>query len=467
MKKPSSQPLLFGVFAITLALLPFELPIAEGVHGVFQGILGGYYPVLFVGSLLLCVSVLLLVVRMNYSCSRFGLFLYFFLSLIFVTIGVLALFVTAVAGINLDLAVQQLMFGFVTPVVVCLVIASLDELQQRKAWIAFYLGWALFLAGSLPFLFISYREAIAQLPGFAEATFGQQLIMWRFTFAESWNWYAQYIGNANKTSNNLLFFLLLSGFLLGNKGRLLHGFPRFLFITVWVLGIFTLLILFSRAALLLLPIALYVADVPRVVGRRVVWLFLVTLSLSVVVGYTYYSDAFIYLVSGEYMGEETVGALGTMYERFVQWSEIWSFMASNPEVLLFGMGTGVYGESFFGDAIAGAHNTFVDTLLESGMSGLLTLVILVLLMFFVAALKWTRERTAIPLVCTLVLVMLMMREHSFSYLYVTSLGGFCFATLFYLLASRSLWLFGFSKSPTQRSYETQRVPFVRQSPKYS
>jgi hypothetical protein len=38
---------------------------------------------------------------------------------------------------------------------------------------------------------------------------------------------------------------------------------------------------------------------------------------------------------------------------------------------------------------------------------------------------------------TVILIVLMFREHTPAYLYVTSLGGFCFAAIFYSLADRN------------------------------
>lgn len=438
-----AQSFLFGVFVFALALLPMELPIAQGVHGVFRDIAGNYYPVFFIGSLLLCASALLTLERANHKCTDHDLFLYCFFSLLFVSIGVIALFATVLAGSNLDLAVRQLLFGYVVPVAICLAMVSLNEQQRSKAWLAFYIGWVLFLVGSLPFLIVSYREAMAQLPGFAEGTFGQRLIMWRYTFAEPWNMYAQYIGNANKTSNYLVIFLLLSRILLGSRRILMRGLARTIFFSFWILATVTLFLLFSRGALFLLPVVIYFSGVLRTVGQGIKWFVVLSALSFFVLGYSFYADAATYLIRAEYMGTGDAGVLGTMIGRFDQWAEIWSFLTQKPDVLLFGMGAGVFGEAFYGDAMAGAHNTFIDVLLESGVMSLIIFLFLIFLMIFVGTLNRAKTQVRAALVGTFVLVMLMMREHSFSYLYATSLGGFSLVVLFYLLAAnrsrRSSW----------------------------
>ena len=433
------QSLLFGIFIVTFALLPLELPIAQGVHGVFRYIVGEYYPAFFIGSLLLCASTLLVLARAKRASIRHDLLLYFLFSLLFVSVGVLAVFATALVGMEPSLALRQLVFGYVVPVTICLAIMSLDERKKASAWLAFYVGWVIFLVVSLPFLVISYREAIAELPGFADGAFGQRLIMWRYTFAESWNIYAQYIGNANKTSNNLIVFLLLSGVLLGSRRIFFDRFTRAIFLSFWILGILTLLLLFSRAALFLLPIAVYFSGVLHVIGKSVKWLFALTALSFLVLGYSFYADAATYLIRAEYMGTGEAGVLGTMIGRFEQWYEIWSFSTRNPEILLFGMGTGGFGEAFYGDAVAGAHNTFIDVFLESGVASFLLLLLLICLMIFVATVNRRKHHSRVALVGIFVLVMLMMREHSFSYLYATSLGGFSLVVLFYLLAAQGPW----------------------------
>lgn len=453
----SAQSFLFGVFVSALVLLPLELPIAQGVHGVFRDVVGDYYPVFFIGSVLLCASALVVLARANHRCTDHNLFLYCFFSLLFVSIGIMALFVTALVGVELNVAIRQLLFGYVVPVAICLAMVSLDERQKFKAWLAFYIGWVLFLTGSLPFLIISYREAVAQLPGFAEGTFGQRLIMWRYTFAEPWNMYAQYIGNANKTSNNLVIFLLLSGVLLGSGRILLRGLPRTIFFSFWILGILTLFLLFSRAALLLLPVVVYFSGVLRAAGKGINWFVTLSALSFLVLGYSFYADAAIYLIKAEYMGTGEAGVLGTMIGRFDQWSEIWSFLMRKPEVLLFGMGAGGFGEAFYGDATAGTHNTFIDVLLESGVASLIVFLLLIFLMICIGTMNRANAQARMALVGTFVLVMLMMREHSFAYLYVTSLGGFSLVVLFYLLAARS------RRSPRTNLAPTYRLPVSEQN----
>jgi O-antigen ligase len=145
-----------------------------------------------------------------------------------------------------------------------------------------------------------------------------------------------------------------------------------------------------------------------------------------------------YLLNSAMPGEEGMGLLGTGQYRFEQWDELLEHLAQNPQDLLFGMGVGGYGELFFQDYIRGTHNLFFDILLESGLIGLSAMVLLLVwatsLTFDGRRLHLKDKLSAIALV---IMILLMIREHSPAYLFLTSLGGFCFTIIFYAISLRT------------------------------
>ena len=90
---------------------------------------------------------------------------------------------------------------------------------------------------------------------------------------------------------------------------------------------------------------------------------------------------------------------------------------------------------------------FLDTLIESGIVGLACLVFLISWMVLQSLGYFGNAKTRpLELTAALCLVALMFREHSISYMYVTSLGGFCIVVIFYLLSE-----------PWKRAIAAQRV----------
>lgn len=446
-----------ALFLSLLALLPFELPIAEAVHGVLRDRVGEIYPLFFVGTLLIVVgSFTLLTGRVSRArlCGR-ATEDYLLLALAFVLIGVYALVVTLFREAWIGNSIRQLLLGHVAPVVICLVILLLDRPLQRRAWAVFYGGYVAFLVLSLVFLFLSYRAAAVQYPSFFTLGVGQRLFMWRFTFGEPWNQYAVYIGNANKTSNNLLVFLLLSVNLLGEKA--VESSPRLrrLLLAFWVLGTLTLVLLFSRAALLLLPFVIWGSGVLPLMRSRTKLAISGTVLLSAGVAFSAYADAIGYLLTSRSIDDTSLGYLGTFGGRLENMRMVKGLVLDRLDVLLGGLGTSGFSMLFFGDQVMGTHNTFLDTLVESGIGGFLLLVGLMLLMLSrtIDPIR-LRLRHPLGLLAVLTLIMLMTREHSFAYLYATSLGGFCFTAIFLVIVQNDEKI---PTSPADRG-ETERAP---------
>src|SRR5262249_26145535 len=136
---------------------------------------------------------------------------------------------------------------------------------------AFYLGWIAFLLVSVGFLWMSWNAAMEFMASFRDAPFVQRLLLWRYTLGEPWNVYGLYMGNANKMSNYLVIFLLLSVTLLAVTRARLAGARRAIFFAFWFLAAGTLIILFSRAALLLLPIAFLASGTWRQLNPWAKW----------------------------------------------------------------------------------------------------------------------------------------------------------------------------------------------------
>jgi O-antigen ligase len=419
---------------LIFALLPFELPVAEGLHGLLRPVIGETYFFLFCGTWLALVSFVII-------CSRFGRFRagweqFSFYALLFAIPAVLAILTTAISQSgDLQLSFQQLVFGYAAPSLACLALFSMSNFDEKRVWLAFYIGWCVFLAGSLAFLFISWRAALDQSSFFAELSPGQKLFAWRYTFGETWNLYSVYVGNANKESNYLLIFLLLSARLLGVERIQTPGLTRRVYFTFWALATFTICILFSRAALFLFPFIVYSSGFWKRLHTAFKWTIAGTISVTLSLGYASYSAVFAYLLTSQYLDNASEGALGTFNDRFSQWRQLYEYLLNDKAAILMGLGTGGYGVRFFGDSIRGTHNMFLDTLLESGLIGFVALMIVMLLAaIHCFDLKRLRIKNTTCLVALIALILLMFREHSASYLYVTSLGGMCFTVIFYLLS---------------------------------
>lgn len=428
--------LAWGAFVSVWALLPFELPIAEGLHGTVRNVVGQGYLLFFIGSLVTVASTLaLLTGRLDRqrAVSR-EIREYLLLSTIFVAIGLYALAVTLFAGAWVGNATKQLLLGHIAPVLACLVLLIVNPEERRRAWLSFYGGFVAFLGISIVFLVISYRSAGTYAPWISHLSLGQRLFMWRYTFSEPWNLYATYVGNANKTSNNILIFLLLSVRLLGVNNVREHGLSRGVLLAFWMLSLVTLLLLFSRATLLLLPLVIAVSGVvPLIRGWAKVTSGVLIIG-SAVIAASSYAAAIGYLLTARGVDGQARGFIGSYVSRFIEWDQVAELLKGRPGILLTGLGTSGFSMLFFGDQVAGTHNTFLDTLLESGIGGLILLVALMLLMI-ARTLDPVHLRVKNPLgFWTIIsLILLMTREFSFSYLYATSLGGVCMTTIFLIL----------------------------------
>jgi O-antigen ligase len=421
-------------FVVVFATLPFELPVSEGLHGLLKPIIGDGYLLFFCGTWTAAASLGYLVVNGNSANRNLAQFVFY--GSLFLVPGALAIVMSAISS-NGDpqLSVQQFVFGYAAPVLACLALMGMEYEKQRRAWLAFYGGWCLFLLVSLVFLWGSWQIAITSSPLFASLSTGQRVFAWRYLFGESWNLYSVYVGNANKESNYILMFLLFSTKLLGTDKLQTSRITRSVYFTFWTLGVFTLVILFSRAAMFLLPVVVYISGFWRTLNKGVKWSLAGILVCVITFGYSSISAVVAYLLTSTYVDDMSGGALGSFGERFDMWNDLWRYLLQHKDKLIYGLGTGGYGLHFHNTAEAGTHNMFLDTLVESGVVGLIFLVLLIC-WIILQSLGWFGRTTirSLELSAAFCLICLMFREHSISYLYVTSLGGLCFVVLFYLLS---------------------------------
>ena len=408
-----------AVLCVVCFLWAAEYPLAQFWQGLGHG------------TSLLVASIAVLSVRGATIPNRGGDWRWFGAScLSYLAIGFAPLAVSAAAGLDSRFALQQLAFGHLAPIAFVAAALTLPAREQQRLWNAFYFGWVVFLAVSIVVLAASWQTAAALLPQFESAGFAGRLILWRFTLGLPWNDYGHLMGNANKLSNNVLMFLLMSVTLLSleraNRPR------RVLLWAFWLLGIFTLVVMFSRAAILLLPVAVLASGIMKEVPRRARRVLFLGAAAGLAGLWLAAPEIFEYLLGARLLPGADADPLGTYNDRLAQWSELLDFLSSHTSAFLFGLGTTGYGLRFIGTPEAGTHNTFLDLSAEAGIVGplLLGATLVGIVMQVLVGVKSARRRIVMTAGLGS-LLLLMTREHSFSYLYVTSLGGLCLAVLLY------------------------------------
>ena len=230
--------------------------------------------------------------------------------------------------------------------------------------------------------------------------------------------------------------LLLSVRLLGGGGKTPDRATRRLLYALWTVGLVVMVWLFSRATLLLLPLAIVASGILPLVHRRVKMLLGAATIASLAVAWASYSAAIMYLLTTRSTSGESEGFLGSYGSRVALFQEVVQYSAEHLNSFLFGLGTSGYSVLMYGSEIVSTHNTFLDTLVESGVGGLALLLAIMGLML-VASVRAGRLGTErwVGTVAVLSLAMLMTREFTFAYLFATSLGGVCFVALFVYLSA--------------------------------
>jgi hypothetical protein len=415
-------------FLLAALLMSSDLVWSIGASGLFHNSIGDTY-LLLQPQVLLLPAVLIVLIFSPRGAATSRQFL--MICYVFMFIGGYEFVATAIDGAFTQLAGQQFYFGFVYPSLTLIAVAAASPAVRAAFFRAFYAGYAVYLAIVL-FIFVITPTFWIQL---ASQGLGGALIAYRYASDDSLVHLV--LGNFNKQSNYLVITLLLGPVLLGlspatRAGGENRGFDAMVYRVFSTLALFFLFVMFSRAAILLLPLVLYI-------NRRYMWFlsgvkvygFAALCILLAVALAEHMSVIFDYLFRSQFIDQtEASGFIGTFQQRLDQWEDIASLLGE-WEIWLHGLGVGTYGQSFGGTPAAGTHNLFLDHLLASGIVSAALVAALFLIGIIVAA---TRRNLRIGAAFVMLLA-LAFREYSFSYIYVTSMGGFVFLLPFFLLFS--------------------------------
>ncbi len=413
------MPRLFIVLAGLFT--PSELVWTMGASGLFKSILGGNYFVLtpqFLIPLFLLIYFLLSKLKVKTDL----LIVY----IAFLSIGLFDFLATRIGGGNRDWAFQQLIFGFIGPVLLGCALSQTSENLRVLYFEWFYIGYIIYL--TFAFIFLLYDGIFFDL--YQSYGIGGALVAFRFQIDQA-NYFSLILGNANKQSNYLLLCILLGPVLLNLSPAFVESqhvrksktYRIFVVVSSMVLFAF-----FSRAVIFLLPVALYLNRNYLFKNAKMMIYILVLFSLPLaLIFYDVIEPLFNYLIFSQYIDGASEGILGTMIVRFNQLSQIFELVSSDPGILLHGLGVGSYGKILECDE-CGSHNLFFDHLLNSGLYGLVVLAAIVISGIVRTMVNRDFQLTIIYII----FIFIAVREYSFSYLYVTSLGGLLFIFIVYL-----------------------------------
>lgn len=429
-----ARRVLIAAFVALLFFWPFEMPVAGAIYTFFYPALGPWYGVLLHASLLAVTSAGV-ICSARWRVDRFAgdLRIYGVSALLYLMIGAVALPISSAVVSDVRFAYQQMICGYLAPILAVTALMTLPSSWQSRSWTWFYAGWCAYLAVSFYRLATSWDRAADFSPILADATFTERLLLWRYSFGEDWNAYAQFIGNSNKTSNYLVMFLLLSPTLMSLEGKRILRHRRVVLVTFWIFATITLIFLFSRAALLLMPLVLVFTGAQLQGARRTITVILLTMLICVVAIGIAEPRIFQVLIEAQLFENSEANPLGTFVDRMEQWNSLFAFFNSHSTEAIFGLGTTGYGTLFFADSDSGTHNFLLDLWTESGIAGpCMFALFLILLTFQLATFQLSARIRVTVCVALAILLILMTREHSVSYLYVTSLGGLCVTVISYL-----------------------------------
>jgi hypothetical protein len=347
---------------------------------------------------------------------------------IFACAGVYESIATVIGDGDAILALQQAYFGFVYPVLIVIALAPVHDETAVACGRAFYWGY------------IGYLAVVAAALAYDGIFMGQvsshglggALISFRYQYDGNEGGVSLVhllLGNFNKQSNYLLLSLWLGPDFLRLRGTTGERVDRALYNVFAALAVLFLFLLFSRAAIFLLPLVLlanrkhlwalagrwkYVA-----IGVCATVALLSKDALQTVLNYLLYSD---------YIDDSSMGMLGSFGDRLYQWNDV-ARLLSSGDTIIHGLGVGTYGVSLGLGPEAGSHNLFLDHLLASGIVTP-SLILYVLILGTVTAIA---KRNVMIAGTLFTFVALAFREYSFSYLYVSSMGGFLFIAIFHFL----------------------------------
>jgi hypothetical protein len=400
--------------------IPSELIWSMGASGIIKSYLGANY-VFVQPQFFILLGTILYIISIDFYVKKTLLFP----CMAFLSIGIYEYLVTVVLGENIRWALQQFFLGFLIPVMTILFLAATTPRLKDSFFRWFYLGYCAYLLLAIFLLLFIDQIFFAKIES---QGIGAALLSMRYSSLEQ-NWFAVILGNANKQSNYLLLCLLLGPQLMSFEERR-DGVKKRLDLLIYrsfaLLSIFVLFILFSRAAILLLPVALYLNRHYFFAASKNI---LIGLIFGIFILISIYFEEIVvvlnYLLFSDYIDGTSRGALGTFDSRLVQWSAAASQLVK-PEVLLHGLGVGAFGKLIDCEQ-CGTHNLFLDHWFASGVFGVFILISIIIF----CLISSYNKRNYSLMYCCFCFVAVALREYSFSFLYVTSMGGFVFLFLIF------------------------------------
>lgn len=404
-------------------LLPFELPLSYIMHGVLKPFLGEFYRLGFNGfwgSILL----ILLFSTVQVVKKRFD---FLFIAFLFIATGFWEYLNTLLLDGFVGEAFSQFVCGFLFPsLLFSFLIVSPEGVSKH-----FFKYWYI---GTMCVLLVGYLATIyyySSLPDwFKDKDPAFKLISFRYAYEgdASSNGMMLILGNFNKESNYLIMMLLASVWIFGYSEK-----NKKLVLWFWIITVATLLVLFSRLVLLLLPFVYYFSGVRQYLKGTIKAKYLYVPAIIFILIYGIKYSEFImptleYLVYSKFDdNSDQLGLLGTGNNRFQAWSLL-TDKFKDLNIWMNGMGVGQYGIEHAGSKDAGTHNLLLDHLFASGF----WVPVLVLMICFYTFLKGYMKRDNIIMVSIPIVLLLFVREYSFSYLFVTAQGGVVFILLLYM-----------------------------------
>ena len=402
-------------------ILPFELIVAYAAHNLFKPIFGEWYRLFFIGIIGIFIIYFILT---NINIKRDSI-IFLLVSLIFTAAGLWEYIVSLIVGGLPIEALMQFLCGFMFPALLFFTIINLSDKRQTL----FFKSWYLGTIGLMLLGYIVTAYYYNNLPEwYRNKDIAFKLFSFRYAYGDNPNSNGMILilGNFNKASNYILIMLLLSVRLLSGKDGLMNTRLIKIF---WVIGFITLVILFSRLAVLLLPFVYWASGVNKYfIGffkRKLVMGALAILIGSIVVKNSeLIKPTFDYLLFSKFdENSSDDGVLGTGAGRFSDWKRQ-SYRFSVIDNWIHGMGVGRYGLEE-GSKDYGTHNLLFDHFLASGFF----VPIVVILIWCIGLVKGVIKKRKEIIIGFIIIMALFFREYSLSYLFVTVHGGVIFMLL--------------------------------------
>lgn len=401
--------------------LPFELIVAYAAHNLIKPILGEWYRLFFIGIIGIFIICFIL---SNITIKRESIY-FLVVSLIFTLAGFWEYIVSLIVGGLPIEALMQFLCGFMFPALLFFTIINLSDKRQTLFFKSWYIGTICLML----FGYIVTAYYYNNLPEwYRNKDMAFKLFSFRYAYGDNPNSNGMILvlGNFNKASNYILIMLLFSVRLLSGKDRQMNARLIKIF---WVVGVVTLLILFSRLAVLLLPIVYWASGVNKYFinffKRKLVIVTIAILIGGIVVKNSeLIKPTFDYLLFSKFdENSSDDGVLGTGAGRFSDWKKQ-SYRFTIIDNWIHGMGVGRYGLEE-GSKDYGTHNLLFDHFLASGFF----VPIIVILIWGIGLVKGMIQKRKEIIIGFIIIMALFFREYSFSYLFVTVHGGVIFMLL--------------------------------------